>query len=913
MLKKTLDFFNVKQEELPVVSRLLLLQFFTGAGIALFFTGAFTLFLEHYEASSMAYVYTGAGVLLLVGGFIFQKLEHKLKPSGLALTIILFLLFSTLAFRLGIELNKLKWLAFFNFTHYYLLYLLSTLMFWGLAALLFDVRQSRRLFGVISAGDIPAKLIGYLSASLIAPYTGSANLLYFAAACFGIALICWRSVFNHPTIIKALDDAHYKERPSHTPQRILFSVFGNKLILILSLLSFLVMATTSIINFVFYAEVKHEMHQDASLAAFIGIFLAAGRLIALLFKLIFTERIARRFGITGGLLTLPMVILFFSASILLLRLGGADSYWILYVFGAMGIFADVLKVSMQDPLFLSLMQPLSPSLRLKGHSIVKGVTDPFAMAFGGFIILTGFYIAHENLLPFLNYILFVFILLWLGMIVLLKRAYRDTLASGLTNRYLTPAEFSLMNSSAANLLSKRVAEADEKDALYALKLASNQADSQQAQILLEASYKSRFESVKIEAVNLCDSLYRDEMRRTLLDMMEASTERVKNQITGILSRNLRDALSLFPVLHPDTENNERKFHRLKGLIQNTHKACKEAATDQVIHLSHSADPKLRRLAADIIAESDGEGLNECLFTLLHDSHTEVRAATIRAVFMTGNVNGIRESLTFLEKPAMRKDVLRCLPHLRSEDAFLLLEEILRKKTSTQLNIKLIRLLPGMDKTMEDMVLDLLKNEASLKNNLLERLFVLNAKMSNTHLNDLHDLILKEVELARYLFNAQASFISESKFSQLAGAIQLEKDHCFQRILNLISLSYGTEYIKKVRFGWERNRKEAKANAEELLQVILPISLYKDILPILHIMNGEHSHKDLHIQSRIAQDVCEEILQGHPFKLQDWTIACALYACDNSLLNKNSTLVRMMESNPSRVISETAIYRYKNLI
>jgi hypothetical protein len=53
-------------------------------------------------------------------------------------------------------------LIFSGLILYYLVYQLSSLELWGVTALLFDVRQGKRLFGVISAGDIPAKMLGYL-------------------------------------------------------------------------------------------------------------------------------------------------------------------------------------------------------------------------------------------------------------------------------------------------------------------------------------------------------------------------------------------------------------------------------------------------------------------------------------------------------------------------------------------------------------------------------------------------------------------------------------------------------------------------------------------------------------------------------------------------------------------------------
>src|SRR5207244_10745283 len=71
------------------------------------------------------------------------------------------------------------WVLYLMLAWFNVLYLVNNLQFWGVAALLFDLRQSKRLFAVISAGDIPAKFIGYSLAGVVLHYTGAStrNLL----------------------------------------------------------------------------------------------------------------------------------------------------------------------------------------------------------------------------------------------------------------------------------------------------------------------------------------------------------------------------------------------------------------------------------------------------------------------------------------------------------------------------------------------------------------------------------------------------------------------------------------------------------------------------------------------------------------------------------------------------------------
>src|SRR5690606_19364447 len=78
---------------------------------------------------------------------------------------------------------------FVMFGWYYVVYLLTNLEFWGLAALQFDIRQSKRLFGMIGAGDVPAKLIGYSAVPVLLQFVSSVNMLLFSAGFVLLSLV----------------------------------------------------------------------------------------------------------------------------------------------------------------------------------------------------------------------------------------------------------------------------------------------------------------------------------------------------------------------------------------------------------------------------------------------------------------------------------------------------------------------------------------------------------------------------------------------------------------------------------------------------------------------------------------------------------------------------------------------------
>jgi len=176
------NLLNVRPSEWKVVSQLFWLQFFMGTGIAFFFTASFSHFLEKFSASQLAWVMIISSPLLFLTGWVFTKFEHRFRLTRVGTIVIILMAASILTFQLSSNWIKGDWFYYITFAWYYVLYLASNLCFWSITSTLFDVRQSKRLFAVISGGDIPAKFIGYTMAYFFVHTVGPLNLLWPAFA-----------------------------------------------------------------------------------------------------------------------------------------------------------------------------------------------------------------------------------------------------------------------------------------------------------------------------------------------------------------------------------------------------------------------------------------------------------------------------------------------------------------------------------------------------------------------------------------------------------------------------------------------------------------------------------------------------------------------------------------------------------
>jgi hypothetical protein len=144
----------------------------------------------------------------------------------------------------------------------------------------------------------------------------------------------------------------------------------NTLIRRLAVLTFIISASLAIINYAFYTEVK-ELH-DKDLSTFIILFMAASQIVALLVKIILTGRIVTSIGIKKSLLITPLVLLGLLIIIISAQYAASGSKLVFYAFGMAAIAVEVLRTTITNPVFLTVMQPLNPNARSKAHAIVKG-------------------------------------------------------------------------------------------------------------------------------------------------------------------------------------------------------------------------------------------------------------------------------------------------------------------------------------------------------------------------------------------------------------------------------------------------------------------------------------------------------------------------------------------------------------
>ncbi|MES2620136.1 MAG: MFS transporter [Bacteroidota bacterium] len=882
MKNRLLHLFNIRQEEAGLVTNLFWLQFFQGAGVAIFNSVVLALFIKHFDVLGLPKVYLFSAILLWVFGYVYSKVEHALSIKKLVPLVILFVAFSILAFSFKYSATNSSWFLFLMLAWYYVVYLLTNLEFWGLAALQFDIRQSKRLFGMIGAGDIPAKLIGYSLVPILVKFFSAETTIAISAVSILMSLVFYFRLKNTGKMDMHVSHghAHSHHHATENFREVLKGFFGNRMIAFVALLSFIVMTCVTIISFSFYAEIKHEMMSDAELYGFISMFFVGGRVLAIFIRLILTGRLANLLGTKGSLLVSPIILLLFLITFILLSFFALGAHSVIYFFGLMFIITEVLKTSLQDPVFLSLMQPLSSNLRLKGHTIVKGVMDPFALAFSGVMLYTLVKLSGKVDLYLLSYLLFVLLIVWIVMIFLVDREYVKTLVTALNRRYSIGQEIDLSDEKTKAVLLDKISAGECGEAIYILNLVERQYSEEQQDLVIKALEHPKIE-VKMEAIKMAERRKITAVLPQIEKMIEQKTD------TGLLP----EAVKAMCMLQPDALENfdvfvENEDHRLMkaaiiGLMTSGGINAVVTAGQKLLQMIASFLPEERKTAAEIIGELGVQSFYKPLIELMKDENGDVVKAAIIAAGKVKNEKLVAPLMQFFLHTQYEKSAAYAL----QESGDVSLKEIRQALTHGSLNhqkqSKLILICGKIGNEHAINILDdLVWKLPSLRYDIFHALHLCEFRSQPHHKLQHVKLMHQYIDSATRILFMIHVLKNKDTARVLTDALYLEMNEIRDLLLLLFSFVYDREKMVKAKNTFQIQRKESMANALEIIEIEVPKEISLRFIRLFEPGNLEEKYTALqsHFKEELKYEtIVDEILHNQKHYFHRWTKAAALYS------------------------------------
>lgn len=907
-----LSALNVRPSEWWLVKKLFLMQFLQGAGIAFFFTASFSLFLHEVGITKMPYVFIYSSLLLWGTGFIYSKLEHKYDTGKLTIIVTVFIAATMLLFRVAFAYVQGDWFLYCMLAWFNVLYLLNNLEFWGLAALLFDVRQSKRLFSVISAGDIPAKFIGYTLALLTVEYIGTINLLWAGVLCMLASIPFLISIQKSGNLAKgeqAASHGHAKNK-GHKVAILAKNFSGNILIRRLAIVTIIVSSCFIISNYAFYAGVKEAFKDDVSLAQFIAFFLAFSRIVAMVVKIAFTGRLISRLGIIKSLMVTPLVMIGMIGVVLIVRHMPDTAGIVFYLFGATTIAIDILRSAISAPVFITIMQPLPTHERLRAHNILKGIMDPFASLFTGILLLMLLqYQPHADLTN-IYYVLFALGVLWIIGIYRVNKEYLKTIINTISSNYFNLQDFTMDDPATIEWVRGKVRTGTEMEVINIFKMLDN-TNSKLFDELVLSSLQHPSEKIKSAAIHLIQQKNIPVSTEILLNVLAGeNTSGIKAAAIQTLCKTGIDYSLMLPYLAD--KDLAISSEAITGIINYGNGEPKQQAAACLQQFIHSARPAERLVAADVLGKLHSPGNSGHILKMLSDDNREVRKSVLLAAGKSGDATLLKEVMQYLRTD--EKSVLQSL-FLAGERSLPLIETtIANKETSRLQKERLINLTGSISRDKANtLLIGLLGREKQLYKSITRALFRSHYHTGTGQKSGLENIARDLLaHSAAIVYMQNRLMVDKEKYQVLINALRIELTDLRDALLNLFSLLYDRDKIGKVRAAYTMGKTGSIVNALEIIELIVR----KDLALHFNAINepGDFANRMAELHKlypdpgfKNVEQVLVNILRDDKYSYHSFTMACSLYISRQHHHHIGATLVEKYIHAENILLRETANY------
>jgi hypothetical protein len=931
---------NVRPDEATPFLYLQLHAFLSGFGIAISFIAINALAISKgIEKIPLWLIFTS--LLLLGGGLVYTKIEHKLgafKAFSTVLIVCMVWAFASGFSMLGGATLPLIGIAFVT---YWLAYLLTNLEFWGAVAIIFDVRQGKRLFGPLAVGESIAKLIGYtLLYEFLKGYLVESFLI--AGVCFFLSWLTLRAITKKYGHIAHHDDHSHGHTEEHgslsffTPSKVIKTLKNTGFS---GAIAIFTMLTTLIVFLIYYSyssevnyqikgkekDKKEQVYKDgnqakgediytaekdavaaggqksgsgrseSAVAEFLAFILIISRVGNILFKGFFTGRILNYFGVGVALIILPLCILLvnlFGAGFQLFYLDSTDHTFLLYLFIVAYIFDESLRTSLFKPSFLILFQPLAQNKRLEAHTLAKGIMEPIGMGLAGLCLVLAYHfgIIGKEDKSALVYMICALALLWVIMSSKVGKVYKGMLSNALKNRIFDRGAMRISREEKQQIRRSKLNSSDPLELLYAVRLLKDELTIVEKEDAVRKIMDSGHHQYMQEGLSLITELKLESFEPVLLEMIMSDNEELVREATMCYTA-IKGEESV-PVLEELKENGAIRHPDaiLAGVLKNSGIFGAVSMGEEYLKLLRSEVPEHRVEAAEILMEIGDPKYFYPVQTLLEDPSVEVKKAAIRAA---GEVRNPK-LLPFLLKNATNVrlfgEILRIIGQYGSDAQ----NEIKKhyEEVSFESKLRYLRLCSRLrgEKTLEFLLQRIGENSQRIRHEAIQSLYFLKFQANTQEERRKIEAALDvNTKVIRILIEADEI---DMKGDLLGDAIRNEIVHVmFPQTMYLLSFLYERNTITNIMENTLIGTGDYRSNALELLETHLRIKDSRKILPLIeNIFERMKAPVDSDISGQFANQAVETLFTIPDLMISEWLIAIAIrVARTQGMILKSSTL------------------------
>lgn len=877
--------FNLRQDESKPVLYLMIFSFFVGLSMSFYFAASNAIFLKHFQSWMISVSYMASGMIVWTAWWILSRLDRKLNLSWQLIVKFLFVFLTVSAISAGVWLYDTPVLVFIMFTWVRILTYVTLVTFWGLAGKLFNIRQGKRIFGLIGTGEVISIIIGYFSIPFLLQFLKAPDLLFLSS---GTLLICFIMVF---VILRVFKDqlTGKKEKLNTTtavkkPAANYRELIRKPYFLLISFMALLPIFGYLFVDFLFLSQTKREFaNNPETIAGFFGIFLGFVAVIELILKL-FSGRFLSKFGIKPSLLSLPLILL---STIFVAAVFGTfyGTIGLFFAFISLArLFERSVRSAIYEPAFQLLYQPVPSDQRMIFQNQIEGIPKAFGTVVTGAVILLFSAIHSFNLVHY-NWFFILVLGLWIWIAVRMYEAYRNTLK---TKLHELKTESSIRVQSVSDVIRQALKNAGPE----------------------------QFEKIH-RICDIAEPILTDEVLQHIFP-------EVSEHVKLIIIRKMTDKQMVSAIGFLKKEWASTESGTLKTVMEAAIEYLKPVESiplEDTALLCKSEKVSERLEAAWLLGSSGRYNTFRLLHALMKDPDSSVRRA---AVISCGRIK--RYELwplvtEYLFDPEFAHSAMIAIQHI-GEPFLPELDRLFEKSNGkTFVQIRILRVLEsiGGQKSIRLLRDKIFHSNKDIRNQVLISLSHRRYHAAPSEVPYLKGLIEESVEYILWIMASLQDLVNTGEAGDLQMALMSELEEQKEHVFLLLSLLYESKTIHHIREHIESKDANAKVYALEISDMMIDTDIKELYFPVF---------EDLTFQERLNRfgnrfpqeklgvvDRLYDILNKEYNLANRYTKACALVLLGKQKKNDSFETERMLAANlvhPDRMLGELSalsLYHY----
>ena len=373
---------SIKPGEGRIASLTIGVMLLTALGASLGGTAIEALFFARFGVEYLPYMFVGLGITNMIMSFgvtaILSRVPRQLLYVAVPLFISILLIVARFALFTGANwLYPALWLG------KEALNILISLVLWGIAGVVCDTRQAKRLFPLFNAARILGQVIGGFITGLLVASIGTENLLLVWAGALLSAFLLSRALLARHQSESAPARKSRRKQPTlaQEMQRGYQFVRSSKLMTWISISTIFFSMLYFSISLPFSRAATEQFQNEDGLASFLGLFNGISTAAAFLASLLLANRLFTRVGIMACILALPIIYFIGFGGLVL-----APIFTIIVAFR----FVQMLWLSgIADPAWQSMVNVIPPEKRDQVRTFMSGVPEQAGTFIAGGILIVG--------------------------------------------------------------------------------------------------------------------------------------------------------------------------------------------------------------------------------------------------------------------------------------------------------------------------------------------------------------------------------------------------------------------------------------------------------------------------------------------------------------------------------------------